>query len=51
MQVVNEEHVRKDLESSVDLGEEIKFNSRIRGTEDWASPRFQVIVNVHPPQK
>ncbi|XP_054575734.1 protein associated with UVRAG as autophagy enhancer [Eptesicus fuscus] len=49
--VVNEEHVQKDFESSVDLGEEIKFNSRIRGTEDWAPPRFQVIVNVHPPQK
>ncbi|XP_005861455.1 PREDICTED: uncharacterized protein KIAA0226-like homolog isoform X1 [Myotis brandtii] len=49
--VVNEERVRKDFESSVDLGEEIKFNSRIRGTEDWAPPRFQVIVNVHPPHK
>ncbi|XP_036313804.1 protein associated with UVRAG as autophagy enhancer isoform X3 [Pipistrellus kuhlii] len=49
--VVNEEHIRKDFESSVDLGEKIKFNSRIRETEDWAPPRFQVIVNVHPPQK
>ncbi|KAM8786888.1 protein associated with UVRAG as autophagy enhancer [Rhynchonycteris naso] len=49
--VVNEEHVQKDFESSVALGEEIKFKSRIRGTGDWEPPRFQVIFNVHPPLK
>lgn len=49
--VVNEEHIRKDFESSVDVVEEIKLKSRIRGTEDWAPPRFQVIVDVHPPLK
>lgn len=49
--VVNEERIRKDFESSVDIVEEIKFKSRIRGTEDWAPPRFQVIVDVHPPLK
>ncbi|KAM5277717.1 protein associated with UVRAG as autophagy enhancer isoform 7-T10 [Hipposideros larvatus] len=49
--VVNEEHIQKDFESSVDVVEEIKFKSRIRGTEDWAPPRFQVIVDVHPPLK
>ncbi|XP_066091309.1 protein associated with UVRAG as autophagy enhancer [Saccopteryx bilineata] len=49
--VVNEERVQKDFESSVALGEEIKFQSRIRGTGDWAPPRFQVIFNVHPPLK
>ncbi|XP_036913517.1 protein associated with UVRAG as autophagy enhancer [Sturnira hondurensis] len=49
--VVNEERVQKDFESGVDFGEEIKFKSRIRGTEDWAPPRFQVIFNVHPPPK
>ncbi|XP_053521534.1 protein associated with UVRAG as autophagy enhancer isoform X2 [Artibeus jamaicensis] len=51
LKVVNEERVQKDFESSVDFGEEIKFKSRIRGTEDWAPPRFQVIFNVHPPPK
>ncbi|XP_004433705.1 PREDICTED: uncharacterized protein KIAA0226-like homolog isoform X1 [Ceratotherium simum simum] len=49
--VVNEERVRKDFESSVDVVQEIKFKSRIRGTEDWAPPRFQIIFNVHPPLK
>nr|XP_054302684.1 protein associated with UVRAG as autophagy enhancer isoform X3 [Pongo pygmaeus] len=47
--VVNEECVRKDFESSVNVVQEIKFKSRIRGTEDWAPPRFQIIFNIHPP--
>ncbi|KAM7111405.1 protein associated with UVRAG as autophagy enhancer isoform 1-T4 [Molossus nigricans] len=51
IKVINEDRVQKDFESSVDLGQEIKFKSRIRGTEDWAPPRFQVILNVHPPLK
>uniref|UniRef100_A0ABI7ZGG6 Rubicon Homology domain-containing protein n=1 Tax=Felis catus TaxID=9685 RepID=A0ABI7ZGG6_FELCA len=49
--VVNEEHVRKDFESSVDVVQEIKFKSRIRGAEDWTPPRFQIIFSVHPPLK
>ncbi|PNJ60489.1 RUBCNL isoform 7 [Pongo abelii] len=49
--VVNEECVRKDFESSVNVVQEIKFKSRIRGTEDWAPPRFQIIFNIHPPLK
>ncbi|KAG8524830.1 Protein associated with UVRAG as autophagy enhancer [Galemys pyrenaicus] len=49
--VVSEEHIQKDLESSVDVVHEIKFKSRIRGTEDWAPPRFQIIFNIHPPLK
>ncbi|KAF6084834.1 rubicon like autophagy enhancer [Phyllostomus discolor] len=49
--VVNEERAQKDLESSEEFGEEIQFKSRIRGTEDWAPPRFQVVFNVHPPPK
>ncbi|XP_004376695.1 protein associated with UVRAG as autophagy enhancer isoform X1 [Trichechus manatus latirostris] len=49
--VVNEEHVRKQFESGVDVVQEIKFKSRIRGTDDWAPPRFQIIFNVHPPPK
>lgn len=51
MQVVNEERVRKDFESSVDVVQEITLKSRIRGTEDWEPPRFQIIFNVHPPLK
>ncbi|XP_027628591.1 protein RUBCNL-like [Tupaia chinensis] len=49
--VVNEERVQKDFESSMHVVQEIKFKSRIRGTEDWAPPRFQIIFNVHPPLK
>ncbi|KAB1267446.1 Protein RUBCNL-like [Camelus dromedarius] len=49
--VVDEEHLGKDFESSMDILEEIKLKSRIRGTEDWAPPRFQIIFNVHPPLK
>ncbi|XP_008070180.1 protein RUBCNL-like [Carlito syrichta] len=49
--VVNEERVRKDFESSMHVVQEIKFKSRIRGTEDWAPPRFQIIFNIHPPLK
>ncbi|XP_007944562.1 protein associated with UVRAG as autophagy enhancer [Orycteropus afer afer] len=49
--VVNEEHHRKQFESGMDIVQEIKFKSRIRGTEDWAPPRFQIIFNVHPPLK
>ncbi|XP_032150585.1 protein associated with UVRAG as autophagy enhancer isoform X1 [Sapajus apella] len=49
--VVNEERVQKDFESSMNIVQEIKFKSRIRGTEDWAPPRFQIIFNIHPPLK
>lgn len=49
--VVNEDRVRQDFEASVDIVEEIKLKSRIRGIEDWAPPRFQIIFNVHPPLK
>ncbi|XP_008562956.1 PREDICTED: uncharacterized protein KIAA0226-like, partial [Galeopterus variegatus] len=49
--VVDEERVRRDFESSMDIVQEIKFKSRIRGTEDWAPPRFQIIFNIHPPLK
>lgn len=49
--VVNEERVREDFESSLEVVQEIKLKSRIRGTGDWAPPRFQIIFNVHPPLK
>ncbi|XP_066562513.1 protein associated with UVRAG as autophagy enhancer isoform X2 [Amia ocellicauda] len=38
-------------ECSVSLAEEIKLRSRMRGTLIWAPPRFQIIFNIHPPQK
>ncbi|XP_038617477.1 protein associated with UVRAG as autophagy enhancer [Tachyglossus aculeatus] len=49
--IVNEDKLRKDFESSLDVVEEIKFKCQLRGTEDWAPPRFQVLVNLHPPRK
>ncbi|XP_034859259.1 protein associated with UVRAG as autophagy enhancer isoform X2 [Mirounga leonina] len=49
--VVNEEWVQKDFESSVDVIQEITLKSKIRGAEDWEPPRFQIILNVHPPLK
>ncbi|XP_073068731.1 protein associated with UVRAG as autophagy enhancer [Manis javanica] len=49
--VLNEDHVGKDFDSSVDVVQEIKLKSRMRGTEDWEPPRFQIIFNVHPPVK
>ena len=51
MQVINEERVQKDFESSTDVVQEIKLKSRIRGTGDWAPPRFQIIFDIHPPLK
>ncbi|XP_036603831.1 protein associated with UVRAG as autophagy enhancer isoform X2 [Trichosurus vulpecula] len=48
---VNEDSLRKDFESSLDVVEEIKFKSRIRGTKDWTPPKFEIIFNVHPPLK
>ncbi|XP_075388954.1 protein associated with UVRAG as autophagy enhancer [Tenrec ecaudatus] len=49
--VVSEEHLRKQLESSVDVVRDIKFTSRIRGAADWVPPRFQIIFHIHPPLK
>ncbi|XP_040847332.1 protein associated with UVRAG as autophagy enhancer isoform X2 [Ochotona curzoniae] len=49
--VVNEDCVRQDFEASVDIVEEIKLKSKIRETEGWAPPRFQIILTVHPSVK
>eukprot|EP00062_Callorhinchus_milii_P007454 gi/632949072/ref/XP_007889945.1/ PREDICTED: uncharacterized protein KIAA0226-like homolog isoform X2 [Callorhinchus milii] len=38
-------------EESVDLTADFKLSSRLRGTEDWAPPRFQILFFLHPPQK
>ncbi|XP_044524876.1 protein associated with UVRAG as autophagy enhancer [Gracilinanus agilis] len=48
---VNEDNLQKDFESSLDVVEEIKFKSRIRGSKEWAPPKFEIIFNVHPPLK
>uniref|UniRef100_W5MWV1 Rubicon like autophagy enhancer n=1 Tax=Lepisosteus oculatus TaxID=7918 RepID=W5MWV1_LEPOC len=40
-----------DVEHSLTLAEEIKQKARMRGTLIWAPPRFQIIFNIHPPQK
>ncbi|XP_059505984.1 protein associated with UVRAG as autophagy enhancer [Stegostoma tigrinum] len=38
-------------EESVDLTPEFKLNSRLRGTADWAPPRFQILFFIHAPQR
>ncbi|KYO23996.1 hypothetical protein Y1Q_0004590 [Alligator mississippiensis] len=48
---VNREDIPRALESSVNLAEEIKIKSRLRGTTDWAPPRSQIIFNIHPSEK
>uniref|UniRef100_A0A8C8SBU8 Rubicon like autophagy enhancer n=1 Tax=Pelusios castaneus TaxID=367368 RepID=A0A8C8SBU8_9SAUR len=48
---VNQETIPKEFESSVNLAEEIKVKSRLRGTIDWAPPRFQIVFNIHPSLK
>ncbi|XP_051869631.1 protein associated with UVRAG as autophagy enhancer isoform X2 [Pristis pectinata] len=38
-------------EESVDLTADFKVNSRLRGTTEWAPPRFQILFFIHSPQK
>ncbi|XP_030421120.1 protein associated with UVRAG as autophagy enhancer isoform X3 [Gopherus evgoodei] len=47
----NKENIPKELESSGNLAEEIKVKARLRGTTDWAPPRFQIIFSIHPSLK
>ncbi|XP_013882943.1 uncharacterized protein KIAA0226-like [Austrofundulus limnaeus] len=37
--------------SSGSLSEEIKLRTRMRGTLNWAPPRFQIVFSVHPPHR
>lgn len=46
--VVNKEH---GFEPNIAVVQDIKLKSRMRETEDWAPPRFQIIFNVHPSPK
>ncbi|XP_029458746.1 protein associated with UVRAG as autophagy enhancer isoform X2 [Rhinatrema bivittatum] len=48
---ISKEDIPKEFESSVNLAEEIKIKSRMRGDSDWAPPRFQIIFNIHPSLK
>ncbi|NXO04320.1 RUBCL protein, partial [Rhinopomastus cyanomelas] len=48
---VLKEEIPRDLESSLNLVEEIKFISKIRGSSGWAPPRSQIIFNIHPSVK
>ncbi|XP_078088351.1 protein associated with UVRAG as autophagy enhancer isoform X2 [Mustelus asterias] len=38
-------------EESVDLTTDFKLNSRLRGTTEWAPPRFQILFFIHAPQR
>ncbi|NWU93489.1 RUBCL protein, partial [Upupa epops] len=48
---VLKEEIPRELESSLNLAEEIKFISKIRGSSGWAPPRSQIIFNIHPSVK
>ncbi|NXS98964.1 RUBCL protein, partial [Jacana jacana] len=45
------EDIPRELESSLNLAEEIKIISKLRGTSGWAPPRSQIIFNIHPSVK
>nr|XP_048277817.1 protein associated with UVRAG as autophagy enhancer isoform X1 [Myodes glareolus]XP_048277818.1 protein associated with UVRAG as autophagy enhancer isoform X1 [Myodes glareolus]XP_048277819.1 protein associated with UVRAG as autophagy enhancer isoform X1 [Myodes glareolus]XP_048277820.1 protein associated with UVRAG as autophagy enhancer isoform X1 [Myodes glareolus] len=49
--VEDEEHAGEDLDSSVDTTQGLMPKSRVPGAEDWAPPRFQIILTVHTPIK
>ncbi|KAM4682788.1 protein associated with UVRAG as autophagy enhancer isoform 2-T2 [Amazona ochrocephala] len=45
------EEIPRELESSLNLAEEIKIVSKLRGSSGWAPPRSQIIFNIHPSVK
>uniref|UniRef100_A0A8B9S041 Rubicon Homology domain-containing protein n=1 Tax=Accipiter nisus TaxID=211598 RepID=A0A8B9S041_9AVES len=49
--LVLKEEIPRELESSLNLAEEIKFISKLRGSSGWAPPRSQIIFNIHPSVK
>ncbi|NXD11509.1 RUBCL protein, partial [Nothocercus nigrocapillus] len=49
--VVLKEDIPRELESSLNLAEEIKIVSKLRGSSGWAPPRSQIIFNIHPSVK
>ncbi|NXP80972.1 RUBCL protein, partial [Ramphastos sulfuratus] len=48
---VPKEDIPRELESSLNLAEEIKIISKLRGSSGWAPPRSQIIFNIHPSVK
>ncbi|KAM6292419.1 protein associated with UVRAG as autophagy enhancer [Porphyrio hochstetteri] len=48
---VLQEDIPRELESSLNLAEEIKIISKLRGSSGWAPPRSQIIFNIHPSVK
>ncbi|NWQ69264.1 RUBCL protein, partial [Neopipo cinnamomea] len=48
---VLKEEIPKELESSLNLAEEIKIISKLRGSSGWSPPRSQIIFNIHPSVK
>ncbi|NXG70014.1 RUBCL protein, partial [Baryphthengus martii] len=48
---VPKEEIPRELESSLNLAEEIKIISKLRGSSGWAPPRSQIIFNIHPSVK
>ncbi|NXW30321.1 RUBCL protein, partial [Phaetusa simplex] len=48
---VLKEDIPRELESSLNLAEEIKIVSKLRGSSGWAPPRSQIIFNIHPSVK
>ncbi|NWH64951.1 RUBCL protein, partial [Geococcyx californianus] len=50
-QPVLKEEIPRELESSLNLAEEIKIISKLRGFSGWAPPKSQIIFNIHPSVK
>ncbi|NXJ78393.1 RUBCL protein, partial [Trogon melanurus] len=48
---VLKEDIPRELESSLNLAEEIKIISKLRGSSGWTPPRSQIIFNIHPSVK
>ncbi|NXI46159.1 RUBCL protein, partial [Galbula dea] len=48
---VLKEEIPRELESSLNLAEEIKIISKSRGSSGWVPPRSQIIFSIHPPVK
>ncbi|NWX43149.1 RUBCL protein, partial [Steatornis caripensis] len=48
---VLKEEIPRELESSLNLAEEIKIISKLRGCSGWTPPRSQIIFNIHPSVK
>ncbi|NXY47658.1 RUBCL protein, partial [Ceuthmochares aereus] len=48
---VLKEEIPRELESSLNLAEEIKIISKLRGSSGWSPPKSQIIFNIHPSVK